>query len=300
MKLTRLRVILPVIIVLFWGVGFPQTPLTEQQKEDITNVKAKQDVPEIPLVESRITFDYAEYDFGEVPPGAKVTCQFPVANNGQDTLIINKIKPGCGCTTTKTSGLIIPPGQKSVIDITYHASSSTKKPGNATKSIKVYSNDSSNPTATLKIKSKTNVEKPLLRAEPNKVEAGDILFGKDGKYEIVIANNDSIAAELEVVTEPSKEYIKKYSIKDAKLKSLESTKLELDFNKNMPMGDFLTTITVQEKGKSDTRISIPITGKIVEKLPDPSKIVEKVPQTGKTTEMLPETNKTVEKLPETK
>lgn len=54
----------------------------------------KSDVPEIPLKNSRITYDYTNFDFGNVPPGTKITHDFPVKNTGADTLIITKIKAG--------------------------------------------------------------------------------------------------------------------------------------------------------------------------------------------------------------
>lgn len=54
----------------------------------------KNEIPEVPMTAARITFDYTHFDFGNVPPGDKVTHDFPVKNTGPDTLIITKIKPG--------------------------------------------------------------------------------------------------------------------------------------------------------------------------------------------------------------
>jgi len=56
--------------------------------------KRKSDVPDIPLTNARITFNHTEFDFGAVPPGAKITHHFPVSNTGPDTLVITKIKAG--------------------------------------------------------------------------------------------------------------------------------------------------------------------------------------------------------------
>jgi hypothetical protein len=54
----------------------------------------KNDIPEIPMTNARITYDYTHFDYGNVPGGSKVTHNFPVKNTGPDTLIITKIKPG--------------------------------------------------------------------------------------------------------------------------------------------------------------------------------------------------------------
>jgi len=56
--------------------------------------KKKKDVPEVPLANSRITFEKTVFDFGMVPPGNKVTYNFQVSNTGPDTLNITKIKAG--------------------------------------------------------------------------------------------------------------------------------------------------------------------------------------------------------------
>jgi hypothetical protein len=54
----------------------------------------KTGVPDIPLTNARIAFEHTSFDFGSVPPGAKVTHHFPVRNDGPDTLIISQIKAG--------------------------------------------------------------------------------------------------------------------------------------------------------------------------------------------------------------
>ncbi|MCP4584057.1 MAG: DUF1573 domain-containing protein [candidate division Zixibacteria bacterium] len=70
-----------------------QTRTNKNQKSKAA-ARRKNDVPDIPLTNARITFDHAEFDFGSVPPGAKVTHHFPVSNTGPDTLVISKIKAG--------------------------------------------------------------------------------------------------------------------------------------------------------------------------------------------------------------
>ena len=68
---------------------------TEAIKKPVVNKPVpKKDVPELPLAESRMTFAYDTFDFGDVPPGVSVTHDFPVSNTGKDTLIISSIKAG--------------------------------------------------------------------------------------------------------------------------------------------------------------------------------------------------------------
>jgi hypothetical protein len=59
-----------------------------------TPTKRINKVPDIPLTDARITYDYTDFDFGVVPPGTQLTHHFPVRNTGPDTLVISKIKAG--------------------------------------------------------------------------------------------------------------------------------------------------------------------------------------------------------------
>lgn len=111
MRLTKylvvilLTVLLPVSFVLAQtDTGSKQENTVQEKKTaDVperpavqkTHTKAKKnDVPEVPLTNARIAFDYTTFDFGTVPNGAKMTHYFPVQNTGPDTLYITKIKAG--------------------------------------------------------------------------------------------------------------------------------------------------------------------------------------------------------------
>ncbi len=45
-------------------------------------------------VDAVINFEHMEFDFGAIPPGAGVAHEFSVKNEGSDTLVIHRIKPG--------------------------------------------------------------------------------------------------------------------------------------------------------------------------------------------------------------
>jgi hypothetical protein len=79
-------------LLLFSGLAIAQTPAVS--KPEAKKPVHKNDIPEIPLAESRLTFDYDSFDFGDVPPGLSVTHDFPFTNTGKDTLIISAVKAG--------------------------------------------------------------------------------------------------------------------------------------------------------------------------------------------------------------
>ena len=121
MKNTGLLMAIFISIVFLATMGYGQTTDAEkaaekikaqqvtQGKESAADVKNRtvpktsrpnpvssrpKDVPEVPLTNARIAYDYTSFDFGLVPPGAQITHHFPVHNTGPDTLIITKIKAG--------------------------------------------------------------------------------------------------------------------------------------------------------------------------------------------------------------
>ncbi len=258
------------VLVLSSGVqvSFGQTaktrtkPLTKTKSKIVT--QKDKSTPEIPPNNSTITFDHEQFDYGVVPRGEQVTHHFPVKNTGTDTLTITRIKPGCGCTTTRKSSIVLPPGESSLIDITYRSSKSARSGHKVTKRIRIESTDSQKPTLQLSISARTDTADCMLRCRPEMVDLGEVLIGKDDKFEVEITNIDSLKSEIMVVSEPTSEFIKKFKIKKDKLKSDQKTKIEFQLQDNIPPGEFKTALTIEANNDSKSRISIPIHGKIVE------------------------------------
>lgn len=93
----------------------------------------------------KIVFVSTEYGFGKVKKGAKQKCSFDFVNEGGKDLVISRIRPSCGCTTTNTESMTIKPGHASEISVVYRATSS----GKSKKRIVVHTNDPENPKVTL-------------------------------------------------------------------------------------------------------------------------------------------------------
>ena len=96
-----------------------------------------------------INFEYLEYDYGTIEQGDDGTCVFEFKNTGKNPLVLNNVRPSCGCTVPKWSKEPIKGGDKSVINVKYN----TNRVGSFSKSITVYSNASNSPVV-LKIKGK--------------------------------------------------------------------------------------------------------------------------------------------------
>jgi hypothetical protein len=84
-----------------------------------------------------IQFDTLFHDFGEVVEGQKVTHRYTFTNSGTNPLIIQKVKPSCGCTSPSYTTEPVPPGGKGYVDLQFD---SANKDGETRKSALVIAN----------------------------------------------------------------------------------------------------------------------------------------------------------------
>ena len=273
MKLiNRLMIVFAAIVML---TACFQSALAQTEKSRVKKVSQKAVQPPAITNEARITFEHDSFDYGIVPRGEYVTHHFPVKNTGVDTLTITKIKPGCGCTTTRKKSIVIPPGESSSIDITYRSSKSLKQRGKATKRIRIESTDSSNPQMQLSISATTDTSACKVISDPFVVNFDQVLIGKDAKLKIDLTNIDTQKNDVVVIGEPTDEYIDKYKIKKTSLKPGQKTEIEFQIRDDIAPGDFKTGLTLQVGDDTSSRITIPISGKIVEKISEVSSIGSK-------------------------
>ena len=100
-----------------------------------------------------INFNKVKHDFGVIPCEKEAVCSFEFTNPGKTMLIINDVKPSCGCTVPEWSKEPIRPGGKGQIKIKYDAAF----PGVFHKSIAVFYNGGGSPDS---LEIKGEVESP--------------------------------------------------------------------------------------------------------------------------------------------
>lgn len=86
------------------------------------------------------------YDFGKIKAGEKVIHDFVIQNKGGDTLKINNVQAGCGCTAAKPGKNILLPGESTKINVKFD---SNGRKGKQNKTVNVNSNDKANPNLLL-------------------------------------------------------------------------------------------------------------------------------------------------------
>jgi len=118
---------------------------------------------------SRITFEEAVYDFGEVSSNRKYTGQFKFSNTGDGLLKISDVKKCCGAVVTLDKKELSP-GESGTLQVQYSTGPSA---GMMHRQLRVFSNDETNPKVTLDIKAQVVVR---VDYQPKKI---DLLLNKD-------------------------------------------------------------------------------------------------------------------------
>ncbi|WP_143525027.1 DUF1573 domain-containing protein [Labilibacter marinus] len=86
---------------------------------------------------TEITFEKSTHAFGQIKGGETVGCYFSFTNSGEHPLVINQVKPGCGCTTVKFPQEPILAGEKGEIEIRFDSSGFS---GHQYKVVQVFAN----------------------------------------------------------------------------------------------------------------------------------------------------------------
>ena len=128
---------------------------------------------------AEIQFDTELHDFGSIKFAGNGTYEFKFKNTGKEPLIITDAKGSCGCTVpTYPKNIPVNPGNSQTIKVTYD----TKRPGNFTKTVTVYSN-AKTPEKVITIKGfvEPEVVEETFPSNGKRVE-GPVSGGKNKNY----------------------------------------------------------------------------------------------------------------------
>lgn len=98
---------------------------------------------------AKIAFETPTYEFGKAKSGEPIKHTFIFTNIGCETLEINNVRPGCGCTTAGEWTKKVEPGKTGNIPIQVNTANFN---GPIMKNVSVDSNDKSAPTTVLYLK----------------------------------------------------------------------------------------------------------------------------------------------------
>lgn len=160
----------------------PKTP-------NLTEPKAAAPKIEMAQEGAQIKFDQEVKDFGRVPDTVDLSHGFTFTNIGTSTLIIQDVKPSCGCTTTALDRTTYAPGESGVIDIVWEP----KGHGKQSKTITIRSNSKRTPIVQLRIAAEIE---PFLKVEPSRAEFNLVKRGQCPDLILTVSCDDP---ELEII-----------------------------------------------------------------------------------------------------
>ena len=139
------------VALLSLSIGLISQLFAQNQKSE----PAKKDGPEI-------TFKEDLHDFGKIQEGVVAEYTFTFTNSGNQPLVIEDVRPSCGCTSPSWSKEPVAPGQTGMIRVAYN---SNGRPGSFYKSVSITSNVP-NETKVLYIKGEV-IPNPNKNVNPN-------------------------------------------------------------------------------------------------------------------------------------
>lgn len=98
----------------------------------------------------QISIDRMLHNFDTLTAGKVVSTEFLITNNGQQELVLKKVKASCNCTTGLPEKSTLKPGESTKLKVTFN---STGRSGADMKMVTVYCNDPKNPEPVITIKS---------------------------------------------------------------------------------------------------------------------------------------------------
>lgn len=109
---------------------------------------AQNEKKDVPANGAKIRFIETEHNYGTIQKGSDGNCEFTFVNEGNEPLILNKVKASCGCTTPSYTQKPVMPGKTGTIKVHYN----TNTVSGFSKTVTVESNAVDNPRVVLKIK----------------------------------------------------------------------------------------------------------------------------------------------------
>jgi len=171
--------ILAIVMIGALGLGYTHAADKKQPSTSPADTQAKA---------PKIRCDKPVYEFSEVWAGTKIEHAFTIHNDGNANLVINRVHPGCGCTTVPNYDKNIPPGGQGKIAFSVTTSAVSVVP-KKTVYHKVYSNDPKTPELRL---TTTGKLKLAIALKPtNRAYFGNIKPNQKVKPIIVTATNNT-------------------------------------------------------------------------------------------------------------
>ncbi len=141
-------------IIVFAAVVLAGACSEKKENSTDTSMVASDSIATKPL--TSIAFADTVHEFGTIKEGEKVSYTFKYKNTGNNPLILEDVRPSCGCTLPEWTKDPIAPGGEGLIKVVYN---SEGRPGEFHKTITVIANTAAE-VVLLKIQGKVTPKNP--------------------------------------------------------------------------------------------------------------------------------------------
>ncbi len=141
------------------------------------------------------------HNFGKIAEGSKHQHTFRFQNNGDQPLVISKVRSSCGCTAALLSADRLAPGEWGELKTTFNSKGFQ---GQVNKTVSVYSNDPQQPIARFRLRAEVRKElsvRPMrLRFTAGRSKApfsASIKLQNDGSTPLFLSDIKTTSGELQ-------------------------------------------------------------------------------------------------------
>ena len=143
----------------------------------------------------KIKFKETAWNFGKVKQGELLSHEFVFTNEGDATLVIQKVSTSCGCTAALVSADKIPPGKEGRIEIKFDTRGYG---GPVNKLVYVDSNDPGESHRQLEVAADIEIPpSPKIDLNPYNYDAGLVVEGEEVKANLRIINKGELELKVE-------------------------------------------------------------------------------------------------------
>jgi len=194
----------------------------------------------------RITFEETRFDGGAVDAGTQVVHSYRFRNAGGRDLVIDNVRPSCGCTATVTPSRVVAPGGHGTLVVAFDTADVV---GPQEKTISVYCNDPTHPVTTLTLAAGVRAD---VAAEPPRLYVGHLRRGQTAPTTVHIVGGASVAS-VETTGQ-------RIGAALAGGTSARAQQISITVKKDAPIGSFEQLVTVRTRNARRPVLQILVVG----------------------------------------
>ncbi len=202
----------------------------------------------------QVQLSETSFNFGKAPQRTAVSHTFWIKSTGSDTLRIEKVVPGCGCTKTPLLDSVLAPGDSTSLEIIFSTKSFR---GYVAKKPYIVTNISEE-----KIYLRIDAElfpKPEsiepVSFEPFKLDVSQFSEKPRSKAKFLLVNKSDKDYDIKIIDMNSKQFDLKLP---KKIKAGETIEGMITVHKDKLNSDFDTSFTIEINDDFRTRVTLPI------------------------------------------